>query len=221
LTLKPLTFDGALRALIADPVGVAQQPEAILTCLVKGWGNPLWVAQPAYLAACLWAALDSPGPILECGSGLSTLVLAAAARHTGQPLWVLEHQPRWRQQLQGYVRMHQLPVQITVAPLQDYGPFSWYAPPLTEMPAAFTRVICDGPPGTTPGGRYGLLPIMRARLVPDCLILLDDLHRPEEQAIAARWASERPATLTIVGEDRPYALIQMLKSSDGPFTHAI
>lgn len=208
-----IQFDTALRQLIADPVSVAQQPEPILTALVQGWGNALWVAQPAYLAACLRAALDSPGPILECGSGLSTLVLAAAARHTGQPLWTLEHQPRWRQQLQGYVRMYPLPVHLPAAPLQDYGSFTWYVPPWDEMPAAFARVICDGPPGSTPGGRYGLLPVMRARLAPDCLILLDDLHRPEERAIAARWASELPATLAIHGEDRPYALIQMLKSS--------
>jgi hypothetical protein len=213
LTLLPFSFDQALCQLIADPVSVAQEPDAILTSLVQGWGNALWVAQPEYLAACLQACLQSPGPVLECGSGLSTLVLAAAARQTGQPLWVLEHQPRWWQQLQGILHMYQLSAQFPMAPLQDYGPFTWYAPPLAEMPTAFTRVICDGPPGSTPGGRYGLLPVMRERLAPDCLILLDDIERPDEQAIAARWAAELPARYHIAGQDRPYGVIQVLNSS--------
>ena len=53
--------------------------------------------------------------------------------------------------------------------------------------------IADGPPGNTKGGRYGLLPIMRSRLAPDVVILLDDAERPGEQRVLQQWKAEYQA----------------------------
>lgn len=75
------------------------------------------------------------------------------------------------------------------SPLKDYGDFCWYDAPLESMPDSFSLVICDGPPGATKGGRYGLVPFMRDRLRSGCVILLDDAEREEERTIAARWQS--------------------------------
>ncbi len=56
-------------------------------------------------------------------------------------------------------------VLIDLAPPRDYVDFTSYshtvAPHLQASP--FELVICDGPPGSTRGGRYGLVPVMRWR----------------------------------------------------------
>lgn len=76
------------------------------------------------------------------------------------------------------------------------------------LPARFSLVLCDGPPGNTPGGRYGLLPVLGHRLSPSVVILLDDAGRPDERAIADRWTAELGGTMTIEGVQKPYARIE-------------
>ena len=46
------------------------------------------------------------------------------------------------------------------------GSFVWYDVPKDVWPAEFRLVVCDGPPGDMKGGRYGLLPLVGARLPP-------------------------------------------------------
>jgi len=89
---------------------------------------------------------------------------------------------------------------LCVKPLKDYTGFSWYDPPLESMPVSFALVICDGPPADTVGGRYGLVPIMRQRLKPSCIILLDDAVRDQDQEIAKRWEAELGTQSEILGD---------------------
>src|SRR5688572_6856214 len=54
-------------------------PDArLLTRLVRSWGNEAWSASATLLRALLEWLPRSEGAVLECGSGLSSLVLAAA-----------------------------------------------------------------------------------------------------------------------------------------------
>jgi hypothetical protein len=92
-------------------------------------------------------------------------------------------------------------VHLHLTPLRRYGDFDWYSLPLGSMPHTFRLVICDGPPGTTRGGRYGLLPVMRTRLPKGSLVLLDDTARPEEQELIQRWATEAGWSATPQGQD--------------------
>lgn len=145
------------------------------------------------------------GPILECGSGLTTILVGAIAQRTGQAHWALEHMPAWAAKVQKRLQQHQLDaVHLCVSPLKDYGDFGWYDPPLDTMPENFSLVICDGPPSTTKDGRYGLIPIMHERLAPGCVILLDDAGREQERSIAERWAQELGASFEILGAEKPY-----------------
>ena len=94
-------------------------------------------------------------------------------------------------------------------------------PPLAEMPGQFAMVVCDGPPGTTPGGRYGLLPVMGSSLAPGCQILLDDAAREDEKIIAARWAAHLGTEFVFHGTVKPYAELIVPPSpasSPGPLT---
>jgi hypothetical protein len=186
---RRLLFERAWPRFAADPAA-ARQDEALLRQLVRGWDNP-WSAHPAFLRAALAEASASDGPVLECGSGLTTLLLGGLAAHTGRPLCSLEHDSTWRARVATALRRHAVTgVDLRACPLRAYGDFDWYDIAPADVPSDIALVICDGPPGTTRGGRYGLLPVLRQRLRPGCLILLDDAIRPEEQEIVRRWIRE-------------------------------
>jgi hypothetical protein len=137
---------------------------------------------------------------------LTTLVLGVIADRTGNTVWSLEHSDEWGARVRRARERYRIAsVHHFVTPLRDYGNFSWYAPPLAEMPGQFAMVVCDGPPGTTPGGRYGLLPVMGSTLAPGCQILLDDAARDDEKTIAARWAADLGTKFVFHGENKPYA----------------
>jgi len=93
---------------------------------------------------------------------------------------------------------------LCTTPLKDYGDFCWYDAPLASMPASFSLVVCDGPPGATKGGRYGLVPVLGKRLSYGCVIMLDDAAREQELAIARRWEAELDAFLKLRGSRKPY-----------------
>lgn len=183
-------FRTALRRIAELPPGVVP-PRELLSELSIGWGNEGFAAQTDYLEEVSRQAARTRGPVLECGSGLTTIMLGLLAGRRGVQTWSLEHFPEWQARVIGVLDRFQIPnVKICAAPLRSYGEFEWYAPPLAEMPHEFQLVICDGPPGATAGGRYGLLPVMGERLPAGTVILLDDATRPGELEALRRWTSE-------------------------------
>jgi hypothetical protein len=202
------TFDRAMRQFLQH-LDSAEISLDLLHDLVHGWNNP-WSAQEEYIQAFLRSARSAPGPILECGSGLSTILLGAVAQRTGNRVWCLEHDRDWSLKLRRSLDRYLIgSVEICLSAIVDYGSYSWYAPPLGELPNDFALAVCDGPPGTTPGGRYGFLPVMGSRCRPGCEILLDDANRLSEQEVLERWARELGTSFAIEGEVKPYGRIWM------------
>lgn len=165
---------------------------------------------PEYLAGCINQALNTTGSILECGSGLSTIVIGAMTNGSGRRYWALEDNPQWgRKVKEAAVRYDLRHLVLSVDALKDYGDFFWYDAPLESMPHDFDLVICDGPPGSTKGGRYGLLPIMAERLKPGCVILVDDAGRKQEQSMVERWEAELGAASRMMGTNKPYLTLTL------------
>ena len=190
----------------------------LLAELVQGWGNS-WSAQHEYLDHCLREARHTPGPILECGSGLSTLLVGAVAQSRGIRMWSLEHDPKWADRIRQYLRKYRVvSATVSLAPIRSCGDFDWYAlPSLQTLPGKISLVICDGPPGaTTRSGRYGLVPVMFEKLSHDVVILLDDGARDDERQIADRWAHMLQGTHELIGNEKPYIRIQAGRSPDAP-----
>ena len=178
---------------------------ALISRLIYGWGNEGYSALEEYLLGCLQHVSECSGPILECGSGLSTILVGIVAQKKRATVWSLEHDSEWGKRVSKYLKKYRIDsVKLSVLPLKEYENFAWYAPPIDEMPKTFSLVLCDGPPGKTRGGRYGLLPIMKKRFHAGCIILLDDAAREEEQAIAARWANEFHSSVERFGSQKPY-----------------
>ncbi|HEY6352854.1 MAG TPA: hypothetical protein VIY30_00055 [Burkholderiaceae bacterium] len=206
-----LRFDVAMRRFIANPTA-ALASTSLLGELIATWGNSGWSAQEGYLRECCACALTSSGPTLECGSGLSTLLLGVIGQQRGHQHWALEHLAEWALKVDRCAVRHRLrAVNVCTAPLRNYAGYVWYDPPLRRLPNQFALVVCDGPPAETAGGRYGLVPIMRNRLAPGCVILLDDAEREAERTIARRWQLELGATHQLVADDKPFIRLVMPK----------
>ena len=194
-----------MKGLLALP-DPSDPPSQVIQDLMRGWGNPSMSAWEDFIRAFLKCARETDGPILECGSGLSTVLLGVAASRTGRKVYSLEHDPAWAERARRALRRYNVEgTEILVSALRSYGAFSWYDPPLDRLPRDFSLVICDGPPWDTPGGRYGLVPVMRSRLRPGCIILLDDAHRDAEKEIATRSARELGTSYVVEGSGKMFA----------------
>jgi hypothetical protein len=96
-------------------------------------------------------------------------------------------------------------VRVLHAPLKAYAGFHWYEMAADLLPDDIDLVICDGPPGNTPGGRFGLMPVVGPRLARQCVILLDDTHRRSERRLIAFWRRYRCLQARRLGRFGRYA----------------
>lgn len=180
----------------------------ILQKLIEGWGNEGFSAEYEYLQKIIELARTADAPVVECGSGLSTILIGLELQRRNQILFSLEHHSDWAGRVRREVANARLKnVKLCEVPLCSFGAYSWYDLSQTPLPDQFAFVICDGPPGDTPGHRYGLLPILEPKLRTGCVIVLDDYQRAEERAVAARWVEEYGLGISDGGFDKPYALL--------------
>jgi hypothetical protein len=135
--------------------------------------------------------------IVECGSGVSTVVLARLLRERGAGSVVaVEHDGAWAALVGDMVRREALDrvARVVHAPLEGDPP--WYAPAaLDALPAEVDLLVVDGPPAHATGEehrRAPALPLLEPRLVPAATVVLDDLRRPGEREVLASWEAETP-----------------------------
>jgi Methyltransferase domain len=88
---------------------------------------------------------------------------------------------------------------VAHAPLEGDPP--WYAPAaLHALPAEVDLLVVDGPPAHAAGHehrRVPALPFFEPRLVPGATVVLDDLQRPGERKVLARWQEETPCRFRV------------------------
>ena len=190
------------------PVGEMPSRE-LLKKLRLGWDNQGWDAKLDYFVEIAKRAVATEGPILECGSGLTTLALGFLAGRRKVETWSLEHDAAWHKRVSNAIERHHVPgLNLCFSPLRDYEKFTWYDPPLAKMPSQFSLVICDGPTGLSHGGRYGLLPILGNRLEPGTVVLFDDAREPGQPEVLRRWATERGVSVELrETEEVSFALV--------------
>ncbi|MCU0841199.1 MAG: class I SAM-dependent methyltransferase [Thiobacillaceae bacterium] len=159
-----------------------------------------WTAAADFLALIVDHALAArPATIVECGSGLSTLMLArcCALNGAGQ-VHSLESGASFAAETRAELARYGLDGLATVldAPLVTRTlqgrRHAWYD--LNDLPLRpIDMLVVDGPPGfLQPLARYPALPLLRERLAPGCVIFLDDAARPDERQIVALWRAEFP-----------------------------
>lgn len=159
-----------------------------------------WAGSPDFLLLIASHCLaERPDVVLECSSGVSTLVLGRAVQRNGSGhVYSLEHDPAYAARTRSELARHGLSDWVSVldAPIVVHDlegeRWSWYD--TAGLPAdSIDMLVVDGPPEATgPQARYPAAPLMFARLSPAASVFLDDAARPDEQLILRRWVQEFP-----------------------------
>lgn len=163
----------------------------------KVWANSSYASSTEYLRAVAQFGSTTTGGVVECGSGITTIVLALTAGRRGNRVVSLEHNRKWHRRMSVIARLIPGRPEVVFCPLTDHGEYEWYGVPADVLPPT-TLVVCDGPPSETRGGRYGAIPRLREHFE-DVTILLDDARRPSEQSVIERWTHEFGATSETMG----------------------
>jgi hypothetical protein len=106
-------------------------------------------------------------------------------------LIALEHDRHWAALVQAQLQRETLEgiARVVHAPLQGDPP--WYGlNELSENPNEIDLLIVDGPPACGPGqgaSREPALAQFAQQLTANAAVILDDINRPGERAIIARW----------------------------------
>ncbi len=147
------------------------------------------------LIALLYTAIHTRKPklMLECGSGVSTLILGYILQglDQGAKLISLEHDAEWHKKVSDWVKLHQLQDTVTIlhAPLQttqlSHDQLLWYD---TSALGSHTHnqkidlVFVDGPPTWLhPRARTGIASIIEQYFAPQFQMIFDDALRPRDK----------------------------------------
>lgn len=160
----------------------------------NGWMIP----DDALEIVCRLIDARRPKLIVETGSGRSTVVLAAALRELGRGRLVsLEHQVEFHRRTDDMIATNGLRgfAEVRHAPLIG----DWYDPRGWTDLCAIDMLVVDGPPGHVgPLARRPALPLLRDRLTPGAVVVLDDTNRADEQATLRDWEAFGLASSEIV-----------------------
>lgn len=162
--------------------------------LMLAWGNYGYAAGSSYLcqiAKC--AQMPEYKRYLECGTGVSTILLGIIARHRDGRLISLEQNQQWADHMRKVISNLGLTrwVDVRHCPVVERaGDYDWYNIDVSTL-ESIDLVICDGPTSGTRGGRIGCLYELNHMLNAGATILLDDTHRKDEQVAITQWSEAR------------------------------
>lgn len=134
--------------------------------------------------------------VVECGSGTSTVYLASVLQEAGRGgrLTALEHLPEYRDQTVSLLREHSLEdvAEVRLAPLEAVEisgqSHHWYSLTAIDDLRDIDLLIVDGPPGDTGNlARLPAFPLLRSRLSPAAVLVMDDARRPDEKKALQYW----------------------------------
>ncbi len=139
-----------------------------------------------------------PNLILECGCGVSTVILSYCLEKNAKGhLYSLEHDEKYANSTQRYLEEHGLERWATIAhaPLKSYTignkEYTWYDLERIKGFEKIEMLVIDGPTAVRDqNARYPALLLLSDRLSGDAMMLLDDAARPGEKHIIAAWLEE-------------------------------
>lgn len=154
-----------------------------------------WAASPDFLLTIARHAHEAkPSKVVECSSGVSTLVLASCLRDNGAGhVYSLEHEETFAAVTRSHLEREGLSEWATVlhAPLVEHDikgrRFTWYDD--AALPEGhFDMIVVDGPPHLV--GEMARFPAghrLFTRLSEGGTAFADDANREEEEATLAAW----------------------------------
>ncbi len=207
-THRDLTFRITMADFRRRPDEYRNPDNPKLAKLIYGWGNAGWSGWEDFLAGCVDEALNlEDGAVVECGTGLSTLLVGSIVTSRQVPHIALEHHAEWADNIQTWCDRYGLSTQVLHAPLMDGPDYDWYDTTNIALLATATLVLCDGPPGDTKGGRSGVMDKLAPMVTSGTRVLMDDVDRPAELELTRVWADRLGSDYEVVGRKKPFARI--------------
>lgn len=161
--------------------------EWVFGALADAWGNKSHSLRPAALQVLYRHAVELSRPVLDIGSGLSTIVAAVAAERSGVPVYALENDLEQWERVNAALDMLQLKAGLYLCPMSTVD--RWYQVP-ADLPGAFGLVVVDGPMDLPNRGRvYGSIDLTGA------VVIADDMHHPQIARPFDRWVLETGRTV--------------------------
>lgn len=162
-----------------------------------------WAASPDFLRCLADMILDcKPLRVVECGSGLTSLIIAKALEVNGRgELFSFENDITYQKTTKDLLEYSEVSqrVKFSKLGLSDFikggSEYQWYDLE-TSPEEKIDLLVVDGPPcGLGPRARYPALPVLASSLNPGSLILLDDYNRDDEKEVVEAWLKEFPVKI--------------------------
>jgi methyltransferase family protein len=163
--------------------------------------------------------------LVELGAGVSTVLLARAAREIGGRVVSIEHDPEWAATVEDLLRRESLDrvARIVEAPLialprdlalpgveQVERPDTWYELELVREACGrrIDLLVVDGPPAGDLPSTLVRAPalVLRDLLASSSTVFLDDISRPAERRSAELWQGALGVEL-VVDEEADIAVL--------------
>jgi predicted O-methyltransferase YrrM len=156
--------------------------------------------------------LDAHRPrlVVEFGSGISTLLIAAWMRESHQGRIVsFDHDADWAAITRRYLHNHELGdfAEVVHAPLRsssdEQSVSAWYDLDRHQIAELedIDMVVVDGPPAGIVEKRLARMPALGRlydRLAPSCVVILDDAKRTGESQIVNEWTTRYSEFIPVV-----------------------
>jgi len=193
-----------LRAIVRRQERHVWETHNVFRVLEGGAPLPLpggWAASTDLLGELLRTiAVRRPRCVVELGSGVSTLVIAAALRSNGAGRLISidgdeGYAAHTRDQLQRQALSDWVELRFAaLTEMKCEGILRpWYDTRVLADVAEVDLLFIDGPPTALRADiRYPSLPFFWRRLAPGAIVLLDDAGRAAERAMATAWQHQFP-----------------------------
>lgn len=178
--------------------------------------NPRWQLSSQAMQQVVQQVLSHrPGLVVECGSGASTMWIARALRQLGEGRVIsLEDSADWVAIVTRLLEQEGLErAEVRHAPIKPLRVAGreqpWYSLSALVDIEQIDLLLVDGPPGRTSElARYPALGVLRDKLGPGAVIMLDDCHRRDEKETLRKWLAEDPR-LSLVRQIDRLAVIEV------------
>ena len=142
-----------------------------------------------------------PAVVVDLGSGQSSVWMAAAMRTAGYGgrVFGVDHEEQYaeatvelgrRQGVSDWLTVVHAPLKVEEIAGREV---TWYDTTPLESLTGIDLLSVDGPPGQgNPQARWPALPYFYERMAPAGTVVLDDMIRADEQAIAEDWKARYP-----------------------------
>ena len=164
------------------------------------WGDPLSPGDESYVRSCIAEIGATQGAVLQCGAGLSTLVLGAACAgdKRERQVWCLEHDRHWASTIRSWLTEYRVAnTHVIHSRAQMFDGFSWYSVDTGRLAKSYSLVLCEGV-RASPRGAFGALRKLEGRLAPAFVLMAREAGSQAELKLLKTWADANGAKFVIL-----------------------